>query len=132
MKRWFATTLITDPESGERYPRVSPYSHPSNPVLKNYSDDGGSDKCCGLVALPNLAAVSQDPSVFIFPDVPLGVSWSTIPQDDRNAIAAKIRSFGFSFQPHATMAIKEVIELMVHDVQPGVNIENADIFDPWG
>jgi hypothetical protein len=100
-------------------------------VLKNYSNDD-AEKCCGLVALPNLQAVSQDPDVFIFPDAPLGVSWSTIPQDDRNAIAAKIRSFGFTFQPHATMSIKEVIEQAVHEVQPGVNIEFVDIIDPWG
>ena len=131
MKRWFFTTLVTDPESGERYPRVSPYSHPSSPVLKNYSGEA-SEMCCGLVALPNLQAVSQDPAVFIFPEVPLGVSWSTIPQDDRNAIAAAIRAFGFTFQPHATMSIKEVIELAVHEVQPGVNIEFVDIIDPWG
>ena len=133
MKRWFFTTLITDPESGERYPRVSPYSHPSSPVLKNYSsDDPEDDKCCGLVALPNLSTVSQDPAVFILDDVPLGVSWGSIPQARRDVIAAAIRSFGFTFAAHGTWPMKQVIEHVVHQVQPGVNIEFVDIIDPWG
>lgn len=133
MKRWFFTTLMLN-EDMERVPKVAPYTNPSDPTapkLTMYSNDT-EDRCCGLCALPNLAAVSQDPGVFIFPDVPLGVSWSTIPQDDRNAIAARIRAFGFAFQPHATMSIKDVLELAVHELQPTVNVEATDIFDPYG
>lgn len=133
MKRWFFTTLVTNADQ-ERVPKVAPYTNPTDPTapkLNLYSNDT-EDKCCGLAALPNLAAVSQDPGIFIFDDVPLGVQWSSIPQGRRNEIAAAIRAFGFTFQPHGTMSIKEVIELAVHEVQPGVNIEAADIFDPYG
>lgn len=133
MKRWFFTTLKLN-EDMERVPKVAPYTNPSDPTapkLNVYSNDI-EDKCCGLAAFPNLAEVSQDPGVFVFDDVPLGVQWSTIPQARRNGIAAAIRSFGFTFDAHGTWSIKQVIEHVVHQVQPGVNIETDDIFDPYG
>ncbi len=133
MKRWAFTRLVLT-EDQERVPLVAPYTNPADPTaakMNVYSNDV-SDKCVCLCAFPNLAAVSQDPNVFVFPDVPLGVSWSSIPQVDRNAIAASIRSFGFAFNPHATMNIKQVLELAIHEVQPAVNVETQDIFDPYG
>lgn len=133
MKRWVFTTLVLT-EDQERVPLVAPYTNPSDPTapkMNVYSNDT-VDRCVCLCAFPNLSDVSEDPNVFVFPDVPLGVAWSSIPQADRNTIAAKIRAFGFAFNPHATMTIKAVIELAVHEVQPGVNVETQDIYDPYG
>lgn len=133
MKRWFFTTLQLNADQ-ERVPLVAPYTNPADPTapkLNLYSDEI-SDMCCGLAAFPNLAAVSQDPGIFIFDDVPLGVQWATIPQARRNEIAAAIRAFGFSFAAHGTWSIKQVIEHVVHQVQPGADIEASDIFDPYG
>lgn len=133
MKRWFVTLMVLN-EDGERSPKVAPYTNPQDPTaprLKVYSNDA-SDMCIGVAVFPNLSEVGQDSGVFILDEVTLGSQWSTLPQVRRNEIAAAIRSFGFTFDVHATWSMKQVIQHVVHQVQPGADIESADIFDPYG
>lgn len=132
MKRFYVCRMLTegDEESGyERFPYVRAYTEDVNPQC--WSDDV-TDRAVGQAAFPSLTAVKADPNVFLIDDLPLGVQWSTVPQTRRNEIAAAIRAFGFTFDAHGTWSIKQVIEHLVHQVQPGVDIERADVKDPWG
>lgn len=130
MKRYYFCRMVTegDEESGyERYPYVRAYT--SSQIA--WSDDV-TDRAVGLAAFPSLTAVKADPEVFLFDDLPLGVQWATVPQVRRNEIAAAVRTFGFTFDAHATWSIKQVLEHVVHQVQPGIDIERGDVQDPWG
>lgn len=133
MKRFFATTLVID-QDGSPVTRIAPYTNPSDPTApkQNIYTKDGSDLCCGVAALPSLAAVSQDPLIFVMDEISLGAQWQTLPQTRRNEIAAAIRAIGFEFNPHGTWSMKQVLESVIHQLQPGVNIEHDDIFDPYG
>lgn len=130
MKRYYFCRMITEGSEEEGYERVA-YIRAHTGNFLTWSDDA-TDRAVGLAAFESLTGVKADPEVFIFDDLPLGVQWSTVPQTRRNEIAAAIRTFGFTFDAHATWSIKQVIEHVVHQVQPGLDIERADVKDPWG
>lgn len=130
MKRiFFCRMLSIDDGEGniERYPAVS--SHTGN--WKQWAEIG--DLVVGASSFPSLDAVKDDPNVFLFDDLPLGVQWSAMPQARRNEVAATLRDMGFEFNPYPTWNIKQVIESVVHQGSPGFDIERyPDVKDPWG
>lgn len=124
-KRFVFTKMVQ--VGDEIAPKVAAYTE----NYRAWSSSSG-DLCVCQAAFPSLEQVQADAGAFVFDDLPLGVQWSTVPQVRRNEIAAAIRAIGFTFDAHATWSIKQVIEHVIHQVAPGVNIERGDVQDPWG
>jgi hypothetical protein len=129
MKRWFIARMITDPEE------------PSNivPAVARYTGDfrvwsSPAGICVGQCAFQNLGPLQADPDVHIFPDqMLLDFRWDSIGAGARNAALAKCVQFGFSTSgigPNASN--RDVLHSLIHQLQPGINVEQGDVRDPWG
>lgn len=112
----------------ERVPRVSMYSG----NYRVWSNDE-SDLCVCQAAFESLEGMLADAESVVIDQLPLGVSWGSVPQARRNQLTPAIKALGFvDFDPRTTDSVKTVIESLVHFVRPGVNIEIGGVPDPWG
>lgn len=129
MKRWFVSRMITDTETGERYPAVARHSSD----FRVWSNDE-SDMCIGQVAFRNIGPLQADPDIQLFPDqMLLDFRWDTVGASARNAVLTKAAALGFNTAGIGPSAVnRDVLHALVHQVQAGVNIESGDVRDPWG
>lgn len=128
MKRWFISTLYLDPEEG-RVPAVHRYTQDyrvwTNPT---------ADICVGQCAFRAIGPLQADSDIQLFPDQMLmDFRWDSIGAAARNALVNKAAQLGFSTTAIGPNAVnRDVLHSFVHQLQPGINIENGDVFDRWG
>lgn len=137
MKRYWLGLMYTDPESGERLPAVEPYrGPPTAPTLnpRHWSRDI-DDVVFGQIGFDSaiLPQLQAEPNIrVLFDDVPLGVEWASVPLPRRVEIKAAVQALGLTFTVQGQWSFKMVLQHIVDQIQPGIDIEVGDVQDLWG
>lgn len=132
MKRYYLSRIYEDPIEGW-VPAFHPYRGPED--APNLVDGGWTKVSLGVkfgqigflsAILPDLQA---NPDMILFDDWPLGVAWSSVPTNRRNQIRDQVNAMGLSFQHQTGFSVKQVLDLIVVQIQPGRTVEQLNVQD---
>ena len=125
MKRWFAARMGDFENDGSSVPKVNLYQCDSR-----IWSVAGRAWCIGQLGTNKLGRLQADPDIILFPDATLDLEWRTVGNGIRAQFAAAITAAGFDASSIAQGAtVRDVIAMFVHQIMPGINIEDGDVVD---
>lgn len=126
MKRWFAARM--GEWEGEGYGIVPKTNmHECNSRIWSVP---GREWCVGQLAARNLGSLQSDPDIILFPDALLDLEWRTVGNGIRSKLITSMQAAGFDASGVLQgSTFRDVLHLFVHQLQPGVSIEQGDVVD---
>lgn len=76
-----------------------------------------------------LAPMQADPNMILFDEWPLGITWASVPTARRTQIRDAVNAMGLSFQHQTGYSIRQVLDLIVAQIAPGMSCESLNVQD---
>jgi len=125
MKRWAIAKLVIDPEDGSLSPKVAIYKANFRAWTKANFD-------CAFcqIASKDLAAMQDDPEIYILPDGTMDLAVGSIPVSVRNTMKTRLEAAGFVFTAVKTSwTVRQLLTYLAQQIQPNTNVESGDVLD---
>lgn len=134
MKRWFIARLgfYEEPEDqgGSLVPKILAY--PNTLMLRQWTRPG-LNWAFGRMATDSAAQFADDNDVYVLPDTVMDMSVGSIPVAVRNTMKTRFEAAGFEFAfVKTSWTVRQLLQYLAGQVQPGIETEANDAPDPWG
>ena len=134
MKRWFIARqgFYEEPENegGSLVPKVLAY--PDTILLRQWTKPG-LNWGFGRIATNSITQFDGDNDIYVLPDAVMDMSVGSIPASVRTTMRTRLESAGFVFSAvKTTWTVRQLLEYIGAQVQPGIEVEAQDGVDLWG
>jgi hypothetical protein len=125
MKLWAVARMIEEPgQEGSTIPAVGLYSN----NYSSWSADGFAWTLC-YFSVANTTAVSADNRIKLLPQATLDSAWSSLPANVRNNVKTEVESIGLVWNVNNNWTVRQVLQYLSNQIQPGADPTAFDIRD---